>query len=170
MRMKQVGNKREDMVGVILNGGLSTIPLGAPVIYKLTSTANDNDGVSVGLPSASGGAANYQLCAGVNQTYNLAVGYYGEAMIFGYCPTTLVKLNTRAATTDTWASVAAVASGVLLVPDFTNDVWQTLANVAAVSSPQCILVDAIGAVGSAASNAKTGLVSTGLYRSFVRMM
>jgi hypothetical protein len=172
MRAKYAGNKLDKvMVNIRNKEATAVIPLGAPAMWNLTSTAvADMDGLDVVLPSTIG-AANYQLCAGVNTTYNLAVNGYGEALVYGYSANTLVKLNTSATSTDTWASVAAVASGVILIPDFTNNVWQTLANVAAQSTPQNILVDVIASVASAVSTAGgTKLVSTGLYRSFVRFM
>ena len=174
MRAKYVGNKSDQIIVNIKNAEASaTIPLGAPVMYNLSATAAtqaSDDGLAVVLPSTAA-VAKYQLCAGVNTSYNLAVNYMGESLIYGYCPATLVKLTTRAASTDTWASVQSVASALLLTPDFTNNVWQTLANVAAQSSPQCILIDTIASIATAASTAGgTRVVSTGLYRSFVRMM
>jgi len=171
MRAAYVGNKRDHFIVNIKNAEASaTIPLGAPVIFKLSAAAAADDGLAVVLP-ATAGASQYQLCAGVNTTYALAANYLGEALIYGFCPATLVKLNTRATSTDSWASIAAVASDVLLVPDFTNNVWQTLANVAAQSSPGNILIDNIASIASVASSAgDTRVVSTGLVRSFVRML
>ena len=135
MRAKYTGNKADKIIFNIKNAEASaTIALGAPVIFSLSSTAAADDGLAVVNPSTAA-VANYQLGAGVNCTYALANNQMGEALIYGYCPSTLVKLGTRATSTDSWASVAAIASGVLLVPDFTNNVWQTLANVAAQSSP-----------------------------------
>lgn len=174
MRIKTAGNKRDGVFIVVVNSeATATLQLGQPVFYKLTGTADaTNDGVAAVNPSTAL-VASYQLCAGV-LTSQLAVGQFGESLVFGYSASTLVKLASRAATTDSWSSYAAVASGVLLLPDFTNNVWISAANVAAQSSPQNILLDAIASVGTLASNAggtgDTRLVSSGLKRSFVRMM
>jgi hypothetical protein len=143
------------------------------VIWQLGSTSDtDGDGIDVTLPSTAG-VINYQLWGGVN-TLALATGQFGEAIVYGFAPSTLVKLNSRATSTDSWTSMAAIASGVLLVPDFTNNVWQTLANVAAQSSPGLILLDAIASIQTAVSNsyaaADTRVIVGGLKRAFVRLL
>ena len=174
MRMKFAGNKRDNVIIIVLNKeATATLQVGQPVFYNLTGTADaQNDGLGVVNPSTAL-VASYQLCAGVllNQ---LAVGQFGESIVYGYNQSTLVKLASRATSTDSWSSYAAVASGVLLLPDFTNNVWISAANVAAQSSPQNILLDAIASAATAASNAggagDTRVVSSGLKRSFVRMM
>ncbi len=171
INLGQVGNKPGRISVTIRNKETSaSIPLGAPACLKLTSTAVDGgDGLDVVLPSTAL-VGNYQLLAGVNQAA-LAVNQFGSALAYGFSPFTLVKLNTRATSTDTWASVATVASGLLLTPDFTNNVWQTLANVGAQSSPQVLLLDTIASIQTVASSAaNTAIVSTGLYRAFVRML
>lgn len=175
MRTKYIGNKPDRIAMVIRNQEASAaIPLGAPVLLQLTSTLDaDGDGMDVVLPSTAA-AINYQLIYGVNASYQLAAGQFGEAIVYGYTPSTLVKLNSRATSTDSWSSMAAIASGLLLTPDYTNNVWQTTAIVAANSTPQCILVDAIASIATAVSNgyaaADTRTVATGLKRSFVRML
>ena len=171
MRAKYIGNKADRLIFNTKNAEASaTIALGAPVIFNLSSTANADDGLAVVNPSTAGAGA-YQLGSGVNCTYNLANNTMGEAIVYGFCASTLVKLGTRATSTDSWASIAAIASGVLLVPDFTNNVWQTLANVAAQSSPGVILLDAVASLALVASAAGvTKVVSTGMYRSFVRLI
>lgn len=174
MRMKMAGNKRDIMAIVVLNKeATASMVIGQPVFYNLTGTADAvNDGVGVVNPSTAL-VASYQLCAGVlaNQ---LAVGQFGESITYGYSQSTLVKLASRATSTDSWSSYAAVASGVLLLPDFTNNVWISAANVAAQSSPQNLLLDAIASATTLASNAggtgDTRIMSSGLKRSFVRMM
>lgn len=174
MRAKLAGNKRDTFFVVVQNKeATATLQIGQPVFYNLTGTASaDGDGVGVVNPSTAL-VASYQLCAGVlgNQ---LATGEFGYSLVYGYSPSTLVKLASRATSTDSWSSYAAVASGVLLLPDFTNNVWISAANVAAQSSPQNLLLDAIASAATAASNAggtgDTRVVSSGLKRSFVRMM
>lgn len=174
MQFKQAGNKRDSISIVVVNKEASaTLQIGQPVFYNLSGTADaNNDGLGVVNPSTELVAA-YQLCAGVLQN-QLAVGQFGQSLVFGYSSSTLVKLASRATSTDSWSSYAAVASGVLLLPDFTNNVWISAANVAAQSSPQNILLDAIVSVTTLASNAggtgDTRVVSSGLKRSFVRMM
>lgn len=174
IRLNQVGNKAARVAITVANKETSaTLALGAPAIFQLSATADDpGDAMDVVNPSTAA-AALYQLCAGV-LTSAIPVNQFGEAIVFGYAPSTLVKLNTRATSTDTWASVQSVASALLLVPDFTNNVWQTLANVAAQSSPQVILLDTIASIASASSigggTGDTRVVSTGLKRAFVRML
>jgi hypothetical protein len=172
MRAKYNGNKPDRIIMNIYNAEVSAaIPLGYPVIFSLSSTAvAGHDGMDVVLP-ATATSASYQLGSGVNCTPLLAVKNYGEAIMYGYCENTAVVLRTRANSTTTWASVASIASAVLLVPDFTNNGWATLANVVAQSGPNVILVDNIATLASAASAiGGTALVSTGLYRSFVHML
>ena len=172
MRAKYVGNRADRIIMNIKNAeATAVIPTGYPVIFNLSATAVDKgDGRDVVLP-ATAGSALYQLGAGVCASPNLAVGDMGEAIMYGFCSSTAVLLRTRANSTTTWASVASIASALLLTPDFTNNCWGTLANVAAASSPGCVLLDNIGTIQTAASAAGgTAVVSTGLYRSFVRML
>lgn len=173
MQFKQAGNKRDGIAIIVQNQeATATLQIGQPVFYNLTSTVNVDDGLDVVNPSTALVAA-YQLCAGVLQN-QLAAGQFGQSLVFGYSPSTLVKLASRATSTDSWSSYAAVASAVLLLPDFTNNVWISAANVAAQSSPLVLLLDAIASAATAASNAggtgDTRVVSSGLKRAFVRMM
>jgi hypothetical protein len=172
MRMKFVGNKRDNIILTYMNCEASaSIPVGAPVMHNMSATAAaSTDGVCGVLPSTAG-AALYQFLIGVNVSTNLAVNQYGEALAYGYCPSTLVKLRTRATSTDTWASVATVASALLLVPDFTNNDFQTLANVAAQSTPPMILLDTLASMATQASTyLGTAIVENALKRSFVRIL
>ena len=179
MRAKYVGNRADKISVVIKNmeaSSSTTLPLGAPVIWKLTSTASTDtydDGRGVILPSTAG-AINYQLLAGINMNQNLAQNLYGEAQTYGYCASTLIKLTSRATSTDSWASVATVASGLLLVPDFTNNMFQTLANVTAESRPNVLLIDTLASIATQASNAgglsDSRVISAGLFRSFISIM
>lgn len=174
MRIKFDGNKRDNVLVVVQNGeATATMQLGQPVMYNLSSTASAQlDGLSVVNPSTLG-TIGYQLSAGVLATANLAVNQYGESIVYGYSQSTLVLLQSRATSTDSWSSAAAMASALLLVPDFNSNVWKTLANVAAQSSPQVILLDAVASAATKASNvvaADTRIVSTVLARAFVRML
>jgi hypothetical protein len=183
LSINQVGNKSNLIKESYLNNDTVQFPLGCPVMWDLsstvktvsqTSTLGAGDGENAKLPSTVG-SDKYQLVAGINLTYNCQINQYGLVAVHGYCPSTLVKLNSRATSTDSWASVQSVQSGQLLVPDFVNNVWQILANVAAQSTPQLVLLDSFASIASAASNASVGgavtnLVSNGLYRSYVRYM
>ncbi len=120
MRFKQVGNK-EDLVGVVIkNNDTVQINVGQPVILSM-----DGAGVDVVLPSTSG---SIQLIWGLRYgvaLMNIAVGAYGEAQVFGFTNNINVLLTSRAATTNSWSTTAALSLGQWLTIDTVNNAFIT---------------------------------------------
>ena len=121
MRFKFVGNKADRAVVVIKNADPNSlaIKVGAPTFF-VSDAAAPNQGLSVkntdGLAAAEGG-----LFAGFNLTPSptagattLAVGDIGESLVYGIYDYARVLLSTRAASTDVWASYAAIAVGDIM--------------------------------------------------------
>ena len=123
MRFKQVGNK-SDLVGVVIrNNDIVQINAGQPVILSL-----DGNGTDVILPATSPNTAGsvwsmrYGVCL-----KNVAVGYYGEAQVFGFCNDVQVIITTRANTTASWSTTGALSIGQFLTVDTVNNVFITMA-------------------------------------------
>lgn len=126
MRFKTVGTKRDIMAVTLKNADTLTIFQGAPVSVAANGT---NDGLA-GKTYVNLAAAVQGLFFGVALT-DIAANAFGEAQMFGFNDVTRVRLTTRAASTDVWASYAAGAVGDILIP-----VTGTGAVAASVSADQ----------------------------------
>lgn len=121
MRFKQVGNK-EDLVGVVIkNNDTVQINAGQPVVLSM-----DGAGVDVVLPSTSAAiqtiwGLRYGVCL-----KNIAVGAFGEAQVFGFSNNINVLLTSRAATTNSWSTTAALSLGQWLTIDTVNNAFITM--------------------------------------------
>lgn len=111
MRFKQVGNKRDIAAVVIKNADTLTVLAGSPVFLNGNGTRDGLDVVSANNLSA----AKQGMFFGIAFNQVLA-GEFGEACVFGYFDTASLRIATRAATTDPWASYPAGAVGDLLLP------------------------------------------------------
>jgi|SRR5215510_6250494 len=115
MRFKSAGNKRDQAIVVIKNAS-TTIPIkaGAPTFLN----AENTDGLSV--ISAENLAAASQLSFMGLAIADVPVSTdpkpFSEAIAFGQCDFARFLTRTRAASTDTWASVASIAAFVQLAP------------------------------------------------------
>lgn len=111
MRFKTTGNKR-DIAGVVIkNADTIAILAGAPVF--LAGNATD-DGLAV-VSANNLSAAKQGLFFGIALTA-VAVGAFGESCAFGYFDSARLRITTRAASTDVWASFAAGGIGDNLLP------------------------------------------------------
>jgi hypothetical protein len=113
MRINQLtGFKTPDRIAVsIKNADTVSIPAGSPVVLAMNGT---DDGVAVVLPTTSGAANLVQgLRYGVN-TRTLAVGQFGDAVVFGLTNNLLLMRQTRASSSNVWASEPARSIGEFL--------------------------------------------------------
>lgn len=110
MRFKVVGSKRDVMAIVIKNKDTNTIFAGAPVVYQVNGT---DDGLAVTTVTNLAAALSGNFC-GVAYADILA-NAYGEAQVFGFNDATRLRVTTRAATTDVWASYPAGGIGDAMV-------------------------------------------------------
>lgn len=111
MRMKAVGSKRDIMATVIRNSDTLIIKSGSPVFLAVTGT---EDGLRC-VSSNNLAAALQGNFFGVAYA-DIAVNAFGEAQVFGFNDGTRLRITTRAASTDVWASYPAGGIGDVLVP------------------------------------------------------
>lgn len=168
MRFKQNGNKRDLIAMVIHNADTVTIPVGTPVALVMNGT---NDGLDVQLPSTLGAAYAHALSYGV-ALGPVAVGAYGEAIVFGFVQDLVIVQQTRASSTATWNSQASVAQNVLLNIDTVAngfDVGGTLASTNYL--PFAILGQSLASFASSASaTSDTRTAITTMAKGFVRFI
>lgn len=185
MRINQnTGFKTPDRMAVkIRNQDTVQINIGQPVILNL-GAANGINGVDVVLPSTSG-AINLitGLRYGVN-CYNMPVGSYGEAIVFGLAQSVMLELQTRAASTNVWATGPARSVGEFLSIDTVNNMWVTAtssflavtASTAAaaatiVNIPIAVLAQTLASYASSASTTSdTRTALTASVQAIMRLM
>jgi len=169
MRMKSVGNKADILAVVIHNADTITIPLGTPVVVVCNGT---NDGLDVVLPSTAGASKMHSLAFGVTIGPSLAVGAYGEAMIFGFHTAVVLTRQTRASSTNTWNSEASIASFGLMNIESVANGFQTGATLASTNFlPFAVLGQSLASYASSASNASdTRTAITAAVRAFLRVI
>ena len=169
MRFKEVGNKRDTIAMVVRNDeSSSSIPRGAPVCLTMDGT---DDGLAVVLPASGAAIKAHSLAFGVALD-TIVAGAFGEVQNFGVCDYVKATINTRAATTDSWTSRAAVAVGQLLVVDTVNNAFATAASVAATSYlPVAVVGSAVASqAASASTTANDATVVTTSIKAFLRML
>lgn len=190
MRFKTNGNKRDGVYVVVKNAESSaTIPMGSPVCLKdLNGT---DDGVAVVLPATVDADGLSSLLMGVvvapgaNSSPGIPPGGYGEAQVFGFCPSILMTINTRSASTASWTSQTSIASGGFqqLIPETVCNGWTTAAPQTFVTGattatalfanfqPYALLGQSLAsqaASASATSDTRTCIYAT--VKGFLRMM
>jgi hypothetical protein len=154
-------------VSLLSGESSATIPLGSPVILNTSDL-----GASVVLPANSGGATcATPLFAGV-ATKTTLPGNAVEIVAGGYCAQAKYTIRTRAASTDSYSTIAAQAFGMVLTIDTVNNAFAySAAGAAAQAVPAIVLMQSaasLAGVASAASDAST--VSTTLVKVWVRAL
>lgn len=171
MRLKTVGNKRDNVMVVVRNAESSaSIPQGSPLTLVLNGT---NDGLDVVLPGTAGDAKNGAFKYGIASD-TIANGAYGEAIVFGFCAYALMTKMTRAASTDSWTSSQSSASGIALGYDSLNNAL--VGNASMVGSLGTLHAAAVlasslaSSAASASATSDTRTAITNAVKVFVRMM
>lgn len=168
---KSLGNDKrslsQDFVW-ITNNGSAVISEGAPAIYEMDGS---EDGQSAENASDSSAAKATSFLAGI-ALEDIAVGAKGKVQVRGYIDKVKLIRATRAATTDSYATQAAVAIGdQLIVNTVGNGMSRSGAGAASAAGP---LVAAIGTLASAASQASTTSITslqvTAEIDAFLRIM
>lgn len=125
MRFKQAGNKADSIIVVVHNADTVVIPAGTPLVLNMNAT---NDGLDVVLPStANDNRKTVGMSLGVS-TKTMQVGDYSEAVVFGLSYNLLLIRQTRASSTNNWASEAARSVGEFLTVDTVNNGFITMAS------------------------------------------
>ena len=189
MRFKSAGNKADLMAVVVHNADTVTIGVGVPVVLNGNGT---NDGLDVVLPSTNATLANIIASRYGVTCESMVVGAYADAIVFGFHPGVTLEINSRASTTASWSTQAAVSAGAYLTIDTVNNLLVTqvatqgfntnsLTNNALgtfYNTPLGMLLGGVSGTGtlvasqagSASSTADTRLVLTASVHAFIRMM
>ena len=106
MRFRTVGNKY-DVAFIVVHNSMTakTIPQGAPVFFILNAT---NDGLDVRDANTAAGAGQEAIAGIVATNGGLQPLGYGEAQVFGICPSTRIITATRTTSTDSYNSFTAI--------------------------------------------------------------
>ena len=178
---KSFGNFKSDEAS-------ATIPVGAPVCFVMDGT---EDGFAGVLPSTAGAAKTPELFAGVCVTAGgVLPNQFGAYQCYGLCNYALVAQQTRAASTDSYASAAALSVGKPLQIDTVNNAFvidseftgaitivtgATTATVAANfgngKPPMFVMAQTVASAASAASTSSDSTVKrTSGVKIFLRAM
>lgn len=150
----------------LINGESSTtIVKGNPV------QLNPSDLGQVVLPSTGGVTQAHSLFAGVAASDAVA-GSPVEIVAGGYCYQAKFVNRTRAASTDSWSSVAAMAVGNLLTIDTVNNcVAYSTVGAASLGVNPIVLVETLASIaGSATSTSNASTVQTQMVKVWVRAL
>ncbi len=155
---------------VVTNGESAEITIGTPVCFAMDGTDN---GSKVVLPSTGAAAKAHTLVAGIISEKNLPTKLPKSGLVqtYGYCPTTKLVRQTRAATTDSWASAVAVAIGDALVVDtVANALARTAAGAASAYLAAFVAAESLAsAASSASSTSETRTAVTTSIKTFLRI-
>jgi len=148
----------------LLSGETSnTIRAGMPVVLSTTDIGK------VVLPATAGNATANSLIAGI-AVKNAAPGEAVEFVSDGYVANAIVITQTRAVSTDTYASVASRPAGAVYVLDTLRN--GLTYNAASTNTPvPFILMESVQSIQSAPSSpTETGLYRTAKYKMWVRAL
>ena len=169
----QLGNNKASLSNdfvQIQNNGAAAIAQGAPAIYEMDGT---DDGLSAENASDSTAGKASSFLAGVNPDPTaIAVGDYGRVQVRGFIDNLKLIRATRAASTDTYATLAAVAIGDELIVNTVGNGFSR--DAAGAATAQLAAIVAVGTLASRASSASTtsdsGTEVTALIDAFLRIM
>ena len=153
-----------------VNGESSTaIAVGHPVALSGSDLAAGD--LKVVLPATAGATGSSPLFAGIAASAANAAQPV-EIVCGGYVNTAKFIIRTRAASTDSWSTVAAVAANVLCSIDTVNNgIASSAAGAASLAAPAIVLLESrASAAGVASSTSDSATVSTTTVKAFVRAL
>ena len=150
------------------NPGSAALPHGEPVNFIMNGT---NDGRNVQNANSGGAAGAHTLFAGV-VLEAIPANEGRRVRAAGFVNELLLLTATRAASTDSYASAAAVAIGDVLNIDTNGNGFSRSAAGAATADPGAfIAAQTLASVASAASTTSdTSTRRTSLIKAFIRAM
>lgn len=105
----------------------ASIPAGSPICFVMNGT---EDGFLAVLPSTAGAALTPELFAGVALTpISVVANAYGMARVWGLANYAIVVQQSRAASTNSYATAAALSVGQPLKIDTVNNAFATASQV-----------------------------------------
>lgn len=175
MRFNNIQYLEKEVVTVSIRNNNATLAIldGAPVFFDTFDNAT-NWGVDVRTLSTAGGTSPQGFFAGIAKTEKvggMVVGDVSEAVVYGFTDA-IVTRRTRAASTDTWASVASNGAGDEFLFDNVGNGLSRQSTVPNTLGP--ILVMGAGSQDTLPTRASTylgtGLADTYRMKVFVRAM
>lgn len=170
MRFQTNGDKPTFIAVQVRNARASSgaIATGAPVILALNGT---NDGLAVVLPNEASVAGHSAFAYGI-AVEPIAAGQLGECQVYGYNRNVTLFLSSRAASTDSWASRASIATGVGFALDTVNNCLSTVALTAALAlgNASALAASIASAASSASATSDTRTAITTSAKVFLRML
>lgn len=168
MRFQTLGNKPAFISNTVTNGEASaTINAGNLCILKLGGADN---GLAVVLPATAGAAKSNVYMYGV-ALEQAAPGVHFSVLQFGYCRNITLVRASRAASTDSWASVASLETNLYLVPNTLGNGFSSGGTTSGAGIVAAMLAESLAAVASSASNTSdTRTLLTLSAKAIIRMM
>lgn len=168
MRFQSMGDKKEFVAYKVKNDESSaSITAGMPVILSVDGT---DDGLAVVLPTSSTAAKIAAFQFGV-ATGTIAAGKIGEALVNGMYDSGIIVCATRAASTDSFASYAAIAVGAVLHPVSVANAFSVVAaSTATLVHGAFIAASIASGASSASATSNTGTAVTFSRKVFMRLM
>jgi len=172
MKFQTLGDKAPFIDDFVKNSESSTLVAGTPVTMNVDGT---KDGLSVELPSSGSATLSRLFPAGIVAD-SITAGSIGTVRKYGFIDATYI-VRTRAATSDSFSTVAALTIGQVLSIETVMDALdlqaETVATNTAVtlSEPRFVVGEAVAsAVGVATATSLTLTYSTGQAKVFVRIL
>lgn len=168
MKFQTLGDKANFSDIKVRNDETVSIPQGTPVAYTMDGT---EDGLAVVVPSTSNLKSTTFFAGVLLEDLGTDVPKLANARAYGVCDA-IIRLATRAATSDSYSTYASQAVGVRLAIDTLNDAFITQATSgSAVNLPLGALAETIASqAGTATSTDETGTVKTTLAKVFIRAL
>lgn len=181
MRFNTVnGGKPERIAGSCKNADTAIVQIGQPLVLAYNGT---EDGFAVILPSSGAAQKNEGLKFGV-ALHQMQVGEVNEALIFGFTPSLMLIRQTRADSTQIWASEPARSVGEYLTVDTAHNGFITTASTLKIVTnattdtlalqilnPAAVLGQTLASYSSSASaTSDTRTAITAAVKASVRMM
>lgn len=172
MRIATLTKDKPERVFVQIHNAEASLdmPQGSPVCFVLNGTNDGNDAVLANTGTAT--LAHTAFAGIVPQVGGVKNGQYGMAQVFGICQKAVFLQRTRAATTDSWSTVAAIGAGCVLTIDTINNALAgTVAGAVSAYLAAFINGNAQASIaGSASSTNNANTAQTSLVKAFLRCM
>lgn len=160
--------KVEQVYFLANNKETAAIAAGTPVCFAMNGT---RDGIDVQLPSSGSDAKNTGFAAGVAVT-GLPASGSGLVQCYGFTSSLLLTRATRATSTDSYASAAAIALGDWLnIESVGNGASRSGAGSVSIAAPILVAAQSLASNASAASTSSDSSVKVqSTVKAFIRMM
>jgi len=167
MRFQTLGDKQNFFDVKVRNDSGSSVTKGTPICFTFDGT---DDAFAFVTPSSSAPKAHAFFSGVLMET--LAANEIGDARVYGYVEDAIVVRQSRAATTDTWASYASKPLGAILHILSDANAFSIGATLGTQSVlPFAVLAETLASGASSASGAgPSGLYKTETAKVFVRAL